>query len=98
MQSSTWSLVKEFAADRNVEVQEADVIQLQQNTHYQFRVVPVLQVAVGNLIEGQPSPISIFVRTRCGGESHPLFYMRLNSDHFVEELHFIFHSSSASHP
>ena len=64
---TTWSLVKEFRADRT-ERQVADVSRLRQNTHYEFRVVPMLEVAVGNPLEGRPSPISSSVRTLCGGQ------------------------------
>ena len=61
------SLVREFKADDlKMETQEADVTELRQNTHYVFRVVPLLVVTAGNPIEGKPTPQSSSVRTRCG--------------------------------
>jgi hypothetical protein len=67
LQVKTWSLVQEFKANLSLETQEFDITQLRQNTYYVFRVIPLLVVAVGNPIEGSPSPPSSSVRTHCGG-------------------------------
>ena len=88
IQVTSWSLVKEFRADQT-ETQTADVSQLRQNTHYVFRVVPVLEVQVGNPLEGRPSPISSSVRTLCGGE--PL--TTLHNTPFLQPLHTIYSES-----